>query len=206
MASASTSASAPTWFSGLKRRWEDVSTTPGVNTQQFIEASESLVTLFDLLGSTAFSTVTKDMNGNIAKIKARFNEAPAESATLQDLVTAEVKAKPAKKATATEGLLWLLRGLDFTAQAIRHNADHKEEELATSFQESYNGTLKQYHNFVVKGLFSVALKATPYRSDFYKKLGGNPDEIEEFPPWLASLEKIVATLEGFYKDNNNFGY
>lgn len=40
------------------------------------------------------------------KIKTRYEEAPSESATIQDLVINELKAK---KHTATEGLLWLTR-------------------------------------------------------------------------------------------------
>lgn len=40
------------------------------------------------------------------KIETRFKEAPAESATLQDLVKNELATK---KHVATEGLLWLTR-------------------------------------------------------------------------------------------------
>lgn len=42
----------------------------------------------------------------LQKIKTRYEEAPSESATIQDLVINELKAK---KHTATEGLLWLTR-------------------------------------------------------------------------------------------------
>lgn len=66
-----------TFFDTMKRSYEDVEVTPkGINTSQFLEASESLVSLFgifplvarvnvDLLGSTAFAVVKNDMNGNI---------------------------------------------------------------------------------------------------------------------------------------------
>jgi Glycolipid transfer protein (GLTP) len=69
-----------TFFDKMKRSYKDVDTTGGINTTQFLEASESLVTLFgislknttghtidavDLLGSTAFAVVKNDMNGNI---------------------------------------------------------------------------------------------------------------------------------------------
>lgn len=42
----------------------------------------------------------------LQKIKTRFEEAPSESGTIQDLVVNELKTK---KHTATEGLLWLTR-------------------------------------------------------------------------------------------------
>lgn len=42
----------------------------------------------------------------LQKLETRFKEAPAESATLQDLVKNELASK---KHVATEGLLWLTR-------------------------------------------------------------------------------------------------
>jgi hypothetical protein len=73
-----------TFFDTIKRSYQDVQITDkGINTSQFLEASESLVTMFgmesptptvtnlreidvlDLLGSTAFAVVKNDMNGNI---------------------------------------------------------------------------------------------------------------------------------------------
>lgn len=54
--------------------------------------------------------------------------------------------------------MWLLRGLDFTAKALRSSLGNKSEELADSFRKAYEGSLKQYHNFVVKGAFSVSVR------------------------------------------------
>ncbi|PQE20522.1 putative het-c2 protein [Rutstroemia sp. NJR-2017a BBW] len=77
-----------------------------IPTTEFLEASESLTTLFDILGSTAFKPVKSDMLGNINKLRERQTAFPAESQTLQDLVINEIKSK---KHTATEGLVWLVR-------------------------------------------------------------------------------------------------
>ncbi|KAK6512777.1 hypothetical protein TWF506_008944 [Arthrobotrys conoides] len=195
-----------TWFDGLERNFVDVEKQPGIDTKHFIEASRSLVTLFDLLGSTTFGTVISDMNGNIKKINDRYTAAPDRSQTLQSLVHEEHK-ELGKKANATEGLMWLLRGFEFTSKALRHNVSNPDEELATSFQESYNGTLKQYHNFVVKGIFSVALKATPYRKDFYEKLGSEKARVDEQSvAWLTALEEITTIMQKEYTDNKNFGF
>lgn len=194
-----------TWFDDLERNFTAVSQQPGIDTQEFIEASRSLVTLFDLLGPTTFGTVISDMNGNIKKLNDRYTAAPDKSATLQSLVHEEHK-ELGKKATATEGLMWLLRGFEFTSKALRHNINNPNEELATSFQESYNGTLKQHHNFVVKGIFSVALKATPYRNDFYAKLGNPKDVKDQSIEWLTALEEITTTMQKEYADNKNFGF
>ncbi|KAG5646256.1 hypothetical protein DXG03_004083 [Asterophora parasitica] len=188
------------------RSFADVPITDaGVDTLAFLEAAQGLVGLFDLLGSAAFSVVQSDLKGNIAKVRARYDAAPAQSATLEQLVENE---KTEKKRTATEGLLWLLRGLSFTCTALQNSQANKSEELASAFTKSYEGTLKKFHNFVVKGIFSVAMKACPYRADFYTKLAADPkggapasqEKLnEELDKWLSALASIVTRLEVFYE-------
>ena len=70
---------------------------------------------------------------------------------------AEVKEKVK---TATEGLLWLERGLLFTAMALRRNIDNLNEELSKSFQEAYKASLGQYHGFLVRQGVNVSLACT----------------------------------------------
>ncbi|EIM83015.1 het-c2 protein [Stereum hirsutum FP-91666 SS1] len=180
-------------------------TDDGVDTVAFLEASEGLVGLFDLLGSTAFSVVQTDLKGNIAKVRARYNATPTVSNTLEKLVENE---KGEKKRTATEGLMWLLRGLSFTCIALQNIQANKSEELTTAFGKSYDVTLKKFHNFVVKGIFAVALKACPYRADFFTKLradpAGGPEASEaktdiELNRWLDALSNIVKRMEAFYE-------
>jgi len=180
-------------------------TDAGVDTIAFLEASQGLVGLFDLLGSAAFSVVQSDLKSNIAKVRARYDATPTQSATLEELVENE---KTEKKRTATEGLMWLLRGLSFTCKALQNSQANKTEELSAAFTKSYDGTLKKFHNFVVKGIFSVAMKACPYRVDFYNKLAADPDGgapasqeklNEELDKWLLGLDAIVNRMEAFYE-------
>lgn len=131
---------------------------------------------------------------------------PATSGTLQEIADSDP--------TAAEGLLWLnrfvvlrpscsfllililifSRGLEFTSLALRKNVD-SNEELTASFTSSYNDSLKKHHNMIVRGIFSVAMKACPYRADFYKKLGDDQAAVEtKMKEWLAALEKIVGIL------------
>ncbi|GIK01793.1 hypothetical protein Aspvir_005834 [Aspergillus viridinutans] len=184
-----------TWFDTLKRSFADVPVNDnGISTTEFLEAAESLVTLFDLLGSKCFAPVKNDLLGNIKKVRDRQLAAPAESETLQALVVNELKTG---KHVATEGLLWLVRGLDFTVQALRHNLD-KETELSVSFREAYGNTLKPHHSFVVKPIFSAAMSATPYRKDFYEKLGSDSGKVNAaLKREVEALEKIVAILNAF---------
>ncbi|KZV83025.1 glycolipid transfer protein [Exidia glandulosa HHB12029] len=188
-----------TYFDTVSKSFTDVPVTEdGVDTVAFLEASEGLVKMFDLLGSTAFGIVQKDLQGNITKVRARYDAKPTESKTLESLVKNEWATE--KKRTATEGLLWLLRGLNFTCTALRSSHANPSEELAASFNKSYEGTLKKHHSFVVRPLFTVAMKACPYRADFYAKLGSPQEKVNtELGAWTAALDAIVKRLEAFYE-------
>ncbi|CDH49125.1 probable het-c2 protein [Lichtheimia corymbifera JMRC:FSU:9682] len=190
------------YFDTLKLSYTNVDTSSGINTEQFLEATEGVVNLFDLLGSSAFSVVQNDMNGNIKKIRDKLQSDAATNNTLQNLMAAEA---PQKKRVATEGLLWLSRGLDFTAQALRRSIENPEEELNTSFTKAYEATLRKHHNMMVRPVFALAMKACPYRKDFYQKLGVLTDAaLEVMKAWLQALEAILATINAVFKEHPEY--
>lgn len=95
-------------------------------------------------------------------------------------------------------LLLLTSGLEFTEKALRKNIQNPSEELNVSFTNAYGETLKQYHNMLVKGVFTLAMKACPYRADFYKKLGENEAEVNtQLEEWLTALELNNAILSRY---------
>ncbi|KAL9070691.1 MAG: hypothetical protein Q9161_004745 [Pseudevernia consocians] len=170
-----------TWFDTLHKTFDDVpvqaNNDNAIPTSDFLEAAESLTTLFDVL------------------VRDRQLATPAQSETLQSLVINELKTK---KHTAAEGLLWLVRALDFTSQGIRSNLQNPSDELSASFRTAYGNTLKPHHSFMVKPIFSAAMSATPYRKDFYAKLGGDQAKVDEAAgKWLEALEKQVSILKQF---------
>jgi hypothetical protein len=137
----------------------------------------------------------------LQKLRDRQLSAPAESQTIQDLVRNELKAK---KHAATEGLVWLVRGLEFTCIGLSQNQAKATEELADSFRSAYAATLKPHHSFLVKPIFSAAMSACPYRKDFYAKLAHDETKLgEELRPYLAALEKLVGILKGFLERKEN---
>lgn len=191
-----------TFFDSINVSFVDVNidNDNGINTDQFVAAAESLVTLFDLLGSAAFTVVQKDMNGNIKKIKDYRHSHPLDTCTIQELIKSE---SGQKNRIATEGLLWLLRGLAFTALAIRRNLHNEEEELSISFTEAYATTLRQYHNMFIRPLFALAMKSTPTRAKFYAKLGSPTEKVsKQLEAWLTALERNVNILQQFYESGN----
>ncbi|EED19416.1 glycolipid transfer protein HET-C2, putative [Talaromyces stipitatus ATCC 10500] len=187
-----------TWLDTLNKSFVDVhvdaANDNAVSTSDFLEAAESFTTLFDVIGVLAFNTVKSDLVGNIKKIRERQLAAPAESETLQALVINELKTK---KHTATEGLLWLVRGLQFTGEAIRDSLDAPDKELADSFRTAYGSTLKPHHSFLVKPVFTAALSATPYRKDFFSKLGFDAGAEPALKEYVAALQNQVKILQDF---------
>lgn len=193
--------SGSTFFDEMQKNFADVEIIDNkINTADFLEASESLVKLFDLLGSSAFSVVQKDMTGNITKIRAKLLSDPVGSGTLQDLILSEAGTK---SKTATQGLLWLSRGLEFTCQAMKETTEDASVELTKAFTDAYSKTLSKYHNMLVKPVFKLAMKACPYRKDFFEKLGADQSKVnEQLKTWLESLENIVKIIMDFFKSGN----
>lgn len=56
--------------------------------------------------------------------------------------------------------MWFLR--EFCRDFIKPNSDIYE-----AMQKSYSRTLKQYHNWVVRGIFSLALRSAPTKDGLY---------------------------------------
>ncbi|CAE6423372.1 Pleckstrin homology domain-containing family A member 8 [Rhizoctonia solani] len=183
------------FIQSLKKSFVDVPVTDdGVETASFLEASEGLVELFQHFNAAAFAPVKSDLTSNIAKVRTRLTSHPTESATLEKLIENEKKEK---KQPATEGLMWLLRGLSFTGKALQHCQADKTAEIVDGFNTSYTQTLQPYHGMLVKGVFGLAMKACPYRKDFYEKIGSPPDD--QLNAWLGALDAIVARMDAFYK-------
>ncbi|KAJ2608903.1 putative glycolipid transfer protein [Coemansia reversa NRRL 1564] len=187
----------PTLDDLITRRFQDVSiSNDGISTSEFLEAAEGVVKLFDILESAAFYPVKSDMTTNIAKVKAKYDSDPKAYDTLQKIVLAEAGSKDR---TATQGLLWLKRGLELTAMGLKRNLDNTEEELSVSFTEAYNNTLKQFHNFIVKKMFSVAMLACPDRKSFYLKVGGEKEDANlRLLEWVNALQDLLNQLNVFY--------
>ncbi|CAH0028951.1 unnamed protein product [Clonostachys rhizophaga] len=166
-----------------------------VDTTQFLEATESWTTLFDAIAAVAFSPVKKDMLFNVGRIREQQTAAPAESTTLQDLVENELKSN---KQNAADGLLWLIRAIDFTFRALKRTVDNPKEELAESFRISYKETLKPYHPFWIKPVFTASMSLCPYRAAFIANLGDDAEQAtSELKTHLEALSKIINILSPF---------
>jgi hypothetical protein len=104
--------------------------------------------------------------------------------------------------------------------ALKRSQVDSTEELDVSFNKSYENTLRQHHSFVVRPIFAVrsiallitpltsgnkvAMKACPYRKDFYAKLGSDHARVaEQFKKWTEALEKQVNILNKFFAEGKH---
>lgn len=198
-----------TWFDTQKVQFNNVpiSIDQEVSTTEFLEATESMTTIFDLLGSAVFTPIKQDLLFNVRRVRTRQQQAPEVSETLQSLVRAELslKAQP-----ATEGIIWIVRGLDFMTEvfmiemlgaASESAAGCNNKELANSFKESYEITLQPYHNAFIRLIFKTALNAAPKRKTFYQALIGDHTDPKSgdtiMNHWATTLKKIVTILKEF---------
>ena len=88
-----------------------------------------------------------DAVGNTAGTSCQRNQRGQENRHRGNDVAPPVR--PTTKRTSDN------RGLNFTASALRRSVTNPSEELSTSFNTAYDGTLKKYHSFVVRPVFSV---------------------------------------------------
>ncbi|KAJ3103049.1 hypothetical protein HDU97_010405 [Phlyctochytrium planicorne] len=173
-----------------------------IDTATFLEACEGITGIFDKLGS-ALGVIKSDIAGNVTKIRTKFLTNPVAFETLQGIVLAE---RADKKWVVTEPMLWLKRALEFVAIGLRQNIENPTEELSVSFNAAYGKTLSPFHSFVIRPVFSMAMRACPTRLDFYSKLGSTGPEdavfIENFKAWLSGLENVLGILVPFFEQQN----
>ncbi|KAG2134501.1 het-c2 protein [Suillus clintonianus] len=197
-------------------------TDDGVNTVAFLEADDGVVrmlkeltSLMSSVGAKSFSPVISDIQGNVKKVRDRYDAFPSQSATLEQLVANE---NSNKVGSATEGLMWLLRSLAFTGKSLQHAQKNPSEELKVSFTKGYDITLGPIHRgasiFSIQGaimkaaglMFNTAIGYCPPRKNFYEKLAANPggepcsqETLDKaLNAWVTGLDTIISRMDAFY--------
>ncbi|XP_034252063.1 glycolipid transfer protein [Thrips palmi] len=183
-----------------------------ISTVPFLEAAAGVVKLVELLGQV-FAPVRYDINGNIQKLTAKYNEDEKRFEFLNDMLLFE-KAQGCK-ATAIDALLWLRRALHFVHNFLRSVAtecrdNNWGEDLSTNVQTSYRETLEMHHGWIAQKLFGVLSKMIPKRSQLIKAFALSKEEevteekkqviIEELERFLVVLNTNLTVLSKFYDD------
>uniref|UniRef100_A0AC34Q6A7 Glycolipid transfer protein domain-containing protein n=1 Tax=Panagrolaimus sp. JU765 TaxID=591449 RepID=A0AC34Q6A7_9BILA len=181
-----------------------------IPTDRFLVASKTIADFVGHFG-TAFKPVQNDILGNVTKVRTKFLQDPVKFEFLQDLIADDLEKHGGKFGIATEGLLWLKRGLEFMlsflvllVQGYRTNKD-KTENMTPALKEAYMKSLMRHHNFISKQLFNVVVHAAPYRKTLLKAAAYNHEGLEEtviseIESHLQNFTQNVETLVQVYYD------
>jgi hypothetical protein len=122
--------------------------------------------------------------------------------TLQGIVREEVRLKRTTASdSASDALLWLRRALGFICAFMSEFAEGKETAIAAG--QAYTRTLANYHGWLVRGAFSMAMKSVPYRVDLLKQLGPAPESkilldsavyVKDLTSVLAAIDNLLASF------------
>ncbi|XP_039973800.1 pleckstrin homology domain-containing family A member 8 [Xiphias gladius] len=203
-----------TFFSTMSHRFSDIRLDDdnGIPTQEFLDSCYAIVPVLDKLGSTVFAPVKMDFVGNIKKIHQKLMSDPDSFLTLQSIVLHEVDTEVSHvRNSATEALLWLRRGLKFLKEFLSEiNAG--EQDIQGALNNAYGKTLRQYHGWVVRGVFALALRAAPsYQSFSAALVSREGDELKsgfasgvhrDLGMYLPAMEKQLAILDALYEEYN----
>uniref|UniRef100_A0A914IFN8 Glycolipid transfer protein domain-containing protein n=1 Tax=Globodera rostochiensis TaxID=31243 RepID=A0A914IFN8_GLORO len=188
-----------TYFSHQERMFPELDGTDKrlIPTEQFLKACQGIAEFVGFLG-LAFVPVKKDIVGNVHKVRTKFDTDRQRMEMLQDLVDIDLAENGGKIGAATEGLLWLKRGLEFMLELLKalvrdyKNARMKGEDLSKTenlsgiLSDAYERTLKRHHNFVSKQIFKVVLHAAPYRRTLLLAIAYGHGGLEEIS-WNSRL-------------------
>ncbi|MCP9257198.1 Glycolipid transfer protein [Dirofilaria immitis] len=88
-----------------------------VPTEQFLRACQGIADFVGFLG-TAFIPIKNDISGNVTKVRTKYESGKDKCKYIEDLVEDDLARNNGKMGTATEGLLWLKRGLEFMLEFL----------------------------------------------------------------------------------------
>uniref|UniRef100_A0A3B3S8G0 Pleckstrin homology domain-containing family A member 8 n=1 Tax=Paramormyrops kingsleyae TaxID=1676925 RepID=A0A3B3S8G0_9TELE len=201
-----------TFFSTMSHRFSDIELEEdaGIPTRPFLDSCYAIVPVLDKLGPTVFAPVKMDFVGNIKKVHQKFLSDPERFPTLQAIVMHELETEVAQvRNSATEALLWLKRGLKFLKEFL-WEVKQGERDIPGALNNAYGKTLRQYHGWVVRGVFALALRAAPsYRTFMGALVSREGDELKEgfvsgmhrdLGTYLPAMERQLGVLDTLYDE------
>ncbi|KAH0627353.1 hypothetical protein JD844_002947 [Phrynosoma platyrhinos] len=188
-----------TFFGAMSIRFSDIelSDDGGIPTEEFLQSCYEIVPVLDKLGST--------------KINQKYITSKDDFNTLQKIILHEVSTGDAQiRHSATEALLWLKRGLKFLKEFLTE-LKNGEKNIQTALNNAYGRTLRQYHGWVVRGVFALALRASPTYEGFALALSvgecGYQEEAfynsmqRDLDIYLPAMEKQLNILDALYEEH-----
>ncbi|RNA27201.1 pleckstrin homology domain-containing family A member 8 [Brachionus plicatilis] len=186
----------------------------GIPTEFFLNCCSDVFSILDSFGSTAFLPVKIDVYGNINKIKQKYLLDTEKFNSLQCIIKHEIDEKKThSKNSATDALMWLRRAVWFLREFLSNFSKSADSVMSECVHLSYQKTLRQHHNFVVRSIFSLAMRSLPSKEDFYKRLVSdhsmylnNKEQfenhvIEEMKLTVIGIDRVINIIKDFYTKN-----
>lgn len=160
----------------------------------FCEAMEAMVEIIGCMGA-ALSPAKSDVRGNVDRVRRAMRDAKEG---LFDVVRSARVGEEGTAATSTvKGVLWLKRFGEFVC-ALCREVGATEESMRTCAGTAYERTLRQYHGYLTRGVFSAVLTFPPSRESFIASVGSPVEMLEladKFEPILLAVDDFL-TAEG----------
>jgi hypothetical protein len=115
---------------------------------------------------TGFGTSANDIATNIAKVRSTYEKVPSsERDSMSVLLKYEKDAgmhrnRKIKESSATMGLLWLGRSINYQHDMFRYMLDHPQASPYDAASKAYAATVKPYLSWPLQKLGQAALKGT----------------------------------------------
>ncbi|XP_030762695.1 pleckstrin homology domain-containing family A member 8 [Sitophilus oryzae] len=175
-----------------------------LKTIEFLDASSGVVTIVEKFGKV-FAPVVSDMNGNINKIRKKYEE---DSQSHHEIETMILKEQVEGELFATESLIWLKRALHFLSTFFQYiiidsDTNRNTQDLAPFLKKAYSESLEPYHGWLGSQLFNVLSRFIPSRKNLFYTLAldrHNRDEhvLRDMRIYHQRMMACVARLTEFY--------
>ncbi|KAJ7066274.1 glycolipid transfer protein domain-containing protein [Mycena amicta] len=160
---------------------------------EYIDATEAFISIFDILGLSAFSVVKNDFQECIKAFRAALDKEFASAMTRPGLKQLAVT----KSTKTTKPLLNTLRGLSFLCKALQDITGPTKTDSTTAFSASYKKYLQKHHDMVETSLYSAAIDACRSGTDFESAVGKDSQKLKESLDALSGILKAVAEPSAF---------
>ncbi|KAJ7066304.1 glycolipid transfer protein domain-containing protein [Mycena amicta] len=158
---------------------------------EYIDATEAFISIFDILGLSAFSVVKNDFQECIKAFRAALDKECASASPGLKLLAVTKSTK------TTKPLLNTLRGLSFLCKALQDITGPAKTDSTTAFSASYKKYLQKHHDMVETSLYSAAIDACRSGADFELAVGKDSQKLKESLDALSGILKAMAEPAAF---------
>eukprot|EP00768_Dysnectes_brevis_P006896 gnl/Dysnectes_brevis/5616_a8177_389.p1 GENE.gnl/Dysnectes_brevis/5616_a8177_389~~gnl/Dysnectes_brevis/5616_a8177_389.p1 ORF type:complete len:255 (+),score=70.22 gnl/Dysnectes_brevis/5616_a8177_389:59-823(+) len=163
-----------------------------IDLRTFLQCASSLCELFDFLSINTLKPLKIDLHSNMKKLRKAAIATPLPTVQQLLLATHQLPPRPKSKKTlsASFGVLWLRRSMEFAAKFIRLLLEQPDKHPRDLAERTYREVLRPFHGVLVRALFGAGLKTIPSRKSVLSK--HDPAVIEKA---FADLHQFVDVCD-----------